>query len=152
MVKKCRSCGKNRLIEFFFKQFMGKRGHGCPLTAACWTVIPKVRGFRRLRRPGSIVRALRAERWVLPTERAGSAERNYKTHRREAAISPPFEPACQRQAEPSEPSEPGPRSGPMGDTTPFEPFEPSEPFEPEPQNGSNGDTTPFEPFFKETSP
>ena len=26
MVKKCRSCGKNRLIEFFFKQFMGKRG------------------------------------------------------------------------------------------------------------------------------
>ena len=28
------------------------------------------------------------------------------------AIPPPFEPACQRQAEPSEPSEPGPQSGP----------------------------------------
>jgi hypothetical protein len=26
---------------------------------------------------------------------------------------PPFEPACQRQAEPSEPSEPGPQSGPI---------------------------------------
>ena len=30
------------------------------------------------------------------------------------AIPPPFEPACQRQAEPSEPSEPGPQSGPYG--------------------------------------
>ena len=46
---------------------------GCPLPAsgcrlpaaiACWTVLPNARGFRRLRRPGSIVRALRAERWV----------------------------------------------------------------------------------------
>ena len=30
---------------------------------------------------------------------------------------PPSEPACQRQAEPSEPSEPGPLCGPIGDTT-----------------------------------
>ena len=30
------------------------------------------------------------------------------------AIPPPFEPACQRRAEPSEPSEPGPQSGPYG--------------------------------------
>ena len=39
---------------------------GCRLPAAiaCWTVLPNARGFRRLRRPGSIVRALRAERWV----------------------------------------------------------------------------------------
>ena len=29
----------------------------------------------------------------------------------------PFEPACQRQAEPFEPSEPGPLCGPIGDTT-----------------------------------
>ena len=36
------------------------------------TVFPKGRGFRRLRRPGSIVPALRAKRWVPPTERAGS--------------------------------------------------------------------------------
>ena len=28
------------------------------------------------------------------------------------AIPPPFEPACQRRAEPSEPLEPGPQSGP----------------------------------------
>ena len=35
-------------------------------------VIPKVRGFRRLWRPGSMVRALCAEPWVPPTERAGS--------------------------------------------------------------------------------
>ena len=33
------------------------------------------------------------------------------------AIPQPFEPACQRQAEPSEPFEPGPRSGPIVDTT-----------------------------------
>ena len=30
------------------------------------------------------------------------------------AATTPFEPACQRQAEPSEPSEPGPPSGPHG--------------------------------------
>ena len=35
-------------------------------------VFPKARGFRRLWRPGSMVRALRAEPWVPPTERAGS--------------------------------------------------------------------------------
>ena len=35
-------------------------------------VFPDAREFRRLWRPGSIVRVLRTERWVLPTERAGS--------------------------------------------------------------------------------
>ena len=35
------------------------------------------------------------------------------------AIPPPFEPACQRRAEPSEPSEPGPQSGPYGRPLPF---------------------------------
>ena len=35
-------------------------------------VFPAAGGFRRLRHPGSIVHALRAERWVPPTERAGS--------------------------------------------------------------------------------
>jgi hypothetical protein len=35
-------------------------------------VFPKARGFRRLWRPGSMVRALRVEPWVRPTERAGS--------------------------------------------------------------------------------
>ena len=46
-----------------------------------------------------------------------AAERHIKLHRREAAIPQPFEPACQGQAEPSEPSEPGPRSGSTGDAT-----------------------------------
>ena len=41
------------------------------------TLFPTARGFRRLRRPGSIVRVLRTERWVLPAERAGS-EGSYK--------------------------------------------------------------------------
>ena len=35
-------------------------------------VFPKVRGFRRLRRPGSIGHVLCTDRWVPPTERAGS--------------------------------------------------------------------------------
>ena len=34
-----------------------------------------------------------------------------------AGDTTPFEPACQGQAEPSEPFEPGPQSGPIGDTT-----------------------------------
>ena len=37
---------------------------GCRLSASGLAVIPTARGFRHLRRPGSIVRALRAERWV----------------------------------------------------------------------------------------
>ena len=50
MVKKCRSYGKNRLIEFFFKQFMGKRGHAVryPLTAN-WYVLPIVSNAPRTR-------------------------------------------------------------------------------------------------------
>ena len=40
-------------------------------------VFPKVRGFRRLRRPGSIGHVLCTDRWVPPTERAGS-EGSYK--------------------------------------------------------------------------
>ncbi len=56
------------------------------------TVFPIAGGFRRLRRPGSIVRALRAERWVRPgngfTFRAGS-EGSYICRRQAAIYSSP---------------------------------------------------------------
>ena len=81
---------------------------GCRLPAAiaCWTVLPNARGFRRLRRPGSIVRALRAERWV----RAGigfafrpGSEGSYKVH----PVAAPFYNApegCHRNPRPEGPS------------------------------------------------
>ena len=45
---------------------------GCHPVKAFYVRILWAGGFRRLRRPGSIVRVLRTERWVRPTERAGS--------------------------------------------------------------------------------
>ena len=72
----------------------------CPLSASGYrlsasglTVLPKARGFRRLRRPGSIVRALRAERWVRAgigfAFRPGSEESYVCRLRRHLYSSPP---------------------------------------------------------------
>ena len=47
----------------------------------------------------------------------GFAAKRHKNFIARRAIPPPFEPACRRQAEPSEPSETGPRSGPIGAAT-----------------------------------
>jgi hypothetical protein len=62
------------------------------LTDIRHTLFPKARGFRRLRRPGSIGRALPADRWVQPGNgsafRAGS-EGSYKVHSMEAGWAPP---------------------------------------------------------------
>ena len=55
------------------------------------TLFPKARGFRCLRRPGSIGRALPADRWVQPGNgsafRAGS-EGSYKAHSMETEWAP----------------------------------------------------------------
>ena len=92
MVKKCRSCGKNRLIEFFFKQFMGKRG---ALTAdrCLLDSNPESKRGEAPAAPG-FYRSCASRRTMGSAHRRGclvfySAERNYKTHRREAAIPPP---------------------------------------------------------------
>ena len=100
---------------------------------------PKVPlGFRRLRRPGSMVPSgLRPwAPWVPPTERAGSEGAFEAAFRRENRKTAPQARFYGFASEASQPPLGGYKLRPQGAAIPFEPSEPSEPSEPELRSSS----------------